>query len=80
MNNDDDILFFLLIYLATYYFKLLYFVLRVKNITSYDYVMVFYIFILFSNDLILIGNIYIYIYIYIVLAPFTFDNIVNIVE
>jgi hypothetical protein len=64
MNNDDDILFFLLIYLATYYFKLLYFVLRVKNITSYDYVMVFYIFILFSNDLILIGNIYIYIYIY----------------
>jgi len=36
-------------------------------------VMVFYIFILFSNDLILIE----YIYIYIVLAPFTFDNIVE---
>jgi len=40
-------------------------------------VMVFYIFILFSNDLILIEYIYIYIYIYIVLAPFTFDNIVE---
>ena len=46
-------------YLATCYFKLSYFVLRVKNITLYDYVIVFYIFFWFSNDLILIGKLYI---------------------
>jgi hypothetical protein len=45
-------------YLLQYCFKLSYFVLRVKDITLYDYVMVFYIFILFSNDLILIRKIY----------------------
>ena len=45
--------------LATCYLKLSYFVLRVKNITLYNYVIVFYIFFWFSNDLILTGKLYI---------------------